>query len=65
MELEQGGKMLGHVQPIVATWVEMEFVGDLINEVISNLGKKDVYRSVAGRVEELCKKFPRYPELQA
>ena len=43
---------------------EMEYIGGLINEVITNLGKEEVYRSVAKRVEELCVKFPLYPELQ-
>ncbi len=43
---------------------EMEHIGDLINEVITNIGKHDVYKSVAQRVEELCSRFPLYPELQ-
>lgn len=43
---------------------EMEYIGDLINEVITNIGKHDVYKSVAQRVEELCSRFPLYPELQ-
>ena len=43
---------------------EMEFVGELINEVIVNVGKTDVYSSVAKRVEQLCKRFPLYSELQ-
>ena len=43
---------------------EMEAVGDLINEVVCNLGKKDVYASVARKVEQLCLLFPLYPELQ-
>jgi glycine hydroxymethyltransferase len=43
---------------------EMEAVGDLINEVVCNLGKKDVYASVASKVEQLCLLFPLYPELQ-
>ncbi len=42
---------------------EMEYIGDLINEVIENIGKPDVYKSVAKRVEELCVKFPLYAEL--
>ena len=42
---------------------EMEYVGDLINEVVTGIGKKDVYASVAGRVEEFCMKFPLYTEL--
>jgi glycine hydroxymethyltransferase len=43
---------------------EMEQIGALIDEVITNMGKKDVYRSVAGRIEQLCLGFPLYPELQ-
>ena len=43
---------------------EMEYIGDLINEVILNIGKKEVYSSVAGKVEELCRKHALYPELQ-
>ncbi len=43
---------------------EMEEVGDLINEVVCNIGKKDVYASVAKKVEQLCLRFPLYPELQ-
>lgn len=42
---------------------EMEYIGDLINEVIENIGKPDVYKSVAKKVEELCVKFPLYAEL--
>ncbi len=43
---------------------EMEYIGELINEVIVNIGKHDVYKSVAKKVEELCKRFPLYAELQ-
>jgi glycine hydroxymethyltransferase len=43
---------------------EMEEVGDLINEVVCNIGTKDVYASVAKKVEQLCLRFPLYPELQ-
>ncbi|MDL1892099.1 serine hydroxymethyltransferase [Sphingobacteriales bacterium CHB3] len=42
---------------------EMEYIGDLINEVIENIGNPDVYKSVAKKVEELCVKFPLYAEL--
>jgi len=41
---------------------EMEIVGNLINEVLCNMGKVDVYRSVEGKVKELCEGFPLYPE---
>ncbi len=44
---------------------EMEYIGELINEVVANMGKKDVYASVAKRVEELCNKFPLYSELRS
>ena len=44
---------------------EMEYIGELINEVIVNIGKHDVYKSVAKKVEELCVKFPLYAELQS
>ncbi len=43
---------------------EMEYIGELINEVVMNIGKKDVYASVAKKVEKLCTGFPLYPELQ-
>jgi len=42
---------------------EMEIVGDLIDEVLRNVGKTDVYRSVEQKVKELCERFPLYPEL--
>ena len=38
-------------------------IGDLINEVIRNLGNENVYRRVKESVKELCAKFPLYPEL--
>ncbi len=42
----------------------MEYIGELIDEVIVNKGKTDVYKSVAKKVEELCVKFPLYAELE-
>ncbi len=42
---------------------DMEYIGDLINEVIVNAGRKDVYASVAKKVEQLCLRYPLYPEL--
>lgn len=42
---------------------EMEYIGGLIDEVITNIGKADVYKSVAKKVEDLCTSFPLYPEL--
>jgi len=44
---------------------EMEYIGELINEVLMNMGKEHVYSSVAKRVEELCAGYPLYPELLA
>ncbi len=41
---------------------EMEYVGDLINEVLTNMGKADVEQAVAHKVEELCMRFPLYPD---
>jgi glycine hydroxymethyltransferase len=43
---------------------EMEYIGGLIDEVIVNIGKHDVYKSIAKKVEELCVKFPLYADLQ-
>jgi glycine hydroxymethyltransferase len=42
---------------------EMEFIGGLIDEVVSHRGQADLYASVAKRVEVLCSRFPLYPEL--
>jgi glycine hydroxymethyltransferase len=42
---------------------EMAYIGDLINEVITSIGNRDVYASVARSVEGLCAKFPLYAEL--
>jgi glycine hydroxymethyltransferase len=44
---------------------QMEQIADLINEVISNIGKKEVYPLIAKKVESLCSGFPLYPELSA
>jgi glycine hydroxymethyltransferase len=43
---------------------EMEYVGELINEVVTNMGKTDVYKAVAKKVEDLCSKFALYPQLR-
>jgi glycine hydroxymethyltransferase len=43
---------------------EMEYVGELINEVVTNRGKTDVYKAVAKKVEDLCSKFALYPQLR-
>jgi glycine/serine hydroxymethyltransferase len=42
---------------------EMEYIGDLIHEVVTNTGKEAVYRSVAQKVKQLCAMFPLYAEL--
>jgi len=39
---------------------EMETVGDLIHEVLSQMGKPDVARNVASKIKELCLRFPLY-----
>jgi glycine hydroxymethyltransferase len=43
---------------------EMETVADLLDEVLSTRGKKDVAAAVRAKVEQLCNPFPLYPELQ-
>ncbi len=43
---------------------EMERVGGMINEVLTQCGNTAAYASVAAKVEELCSRFPLYPELQ-
>jgi len=43
---------------------EMETVGELIDEVLRNMGKTNVYGDVAERVKKLCEKFPLYADLQ-
>jgi len=42
---------------------EMAEIGALIHEVLTHPQDADVGRTVAGRVEALCKRFPLYPEL--
>ncbi len=39
---------------------EMEIVGDLIHQVLTNMGKINVYKEVEGKVKELCERFPLY-----
>ncbi len=43
---------------------EMEQVAGLIDRVLTHMGDKKVYASVSSDVEQLCRKFPLYPELQ-
>lgn len=40
---------------------EMKAVGNLIHEVLSNMGNDGRYRSVEQKVRELCEPFPLYP----
>ncbi|MBI3189613.1 MAG: serine hydroxymethyltransferase [Ignavibacteriales bacterium] len=42
---------------------EMETVGDLIDEVLRNVGKTDVYRDVENKVKLLCEKFSLYQNI--
>ena len=44
---------------------EMDTIGDMINEVLANIGKKAVYAAVAENVKTLCRRFPLYSELQS
>ena len=39
---------------------EMELVGDLIDEVLKNIGSTGVYHDVGQKVKQLCEKFPLY-----
>ena len=43
---------------------EMKIVGDLIDEVLNNIGKTTVYESVKKKVADLCLGFPLYKDLQ-
>ena len=43
---------------------EMEIIAELIDRVITNIGNEAVYADVRKNVEELCQRFPLYPELQ-
>ncbi|TAK54099.1 MAG: serine hydroxymethyltransferase [Bacteroidetes bacterium] len=42
----------------------MQIVGELIDEVLRNIGKTEVYKSVEEKVKSLCEGFPLYTELQ-
>jgi glycine hydroxymethyltransferase len=42
---------------------EMEMIGDLIDQVIRNVGNEKVYRDVKESVRQLCHRFPLYSEL--
>jgi glycine hydroxymethyltransferase len=41
---------------------EMEIVGDLIDEVLRNIGDLDIARQVEQKVKELCTRFPLYDQ---
>jgi glycine hydroxymethyltransferase len=43
---------------------EMNEVASLIDRVLTNMGKTDLYSAVAREVEALCSGFPLYPDLQ-
>jgi glycine hydroxymethyltransferase len=43
---------------------EMEMIGELIDQVIRNIGNEKVYREVRESVEQLCERFPLYSEIQ-
>ena len=43
----------------------MEMVGELINEVLRNIGNQSCYRSVEEKVKRLCEGFPLYTESQS
>jgi glycine hydroxymethyltransferase len=42
---------------------EMEMIGDLIDQVIRNVGNQKTYQDVRESVRHLCEKFPLYSEL--
>ena len=43
--------------------LEMEVIGELIDEVLRNIGNKKVYRDVECKVKHMCERFPLYQEL--
>ena len=42
---------------------EMEMVGEFIDEILRNIGKTEIYKSVEHKINYLCKKFPLYQNL--
>ncbi|MDI6766520.1 MAG: serine hydroxymethyltransferase [Bacteroidota bacterium] len=42
---------------------EMEIIGEMIDEVLKNIGNTNVYKDVEKKVKILCEKFPLYPDL--
>jgi glycine/serine hydroxymethyltransferase len=43
---------------------EMETVAEMIDTVLSRIKEPSVGAEIAAGVEELCKRFPLYPETQ-
>jgi glycine hydroxymethyltransferase len=43
---------------------DMQDIAAMIDRVVTNVGKKEVYVAVRHDVEILCRRFPLYPELQ-
>ncbi len=43
---------------------EMEIVGDLIHQVLTNIGKTNIYKDVENNVERLCLGFPLYKGIE-
>lgn len=39
---------------------EMEYIAELIDKVISNVGNEGIYKEVKEQVRELCERFPLY-----
>ncbi len=39
---------------------EMEMIGDLIDQVLTNIGDESVYKKVRSTILELCRRFPLY-----
>jgi glycine hydroxymethyltransferase len=43
---------------------DMETVAEMIDTVLSRIGEPSVETEIASRVEELCRRYPLYPEIQ-
>ena len=43
---------------------EMAQIGEMINEVLANIGNQEISAEVTRKIEQLCSRFPLYPELQ-
>jgi glycine hydroxymethyltransferase len=42
---------------------DMEKIGDMINDIISNPDNEEIKKSVSDRIDELTSEHPLYPEL--